>query len=120
MNKSMTLKPRLSEKAYNMSQENNVYVFEVPTNANKLSVAGAIEAQYGVSVTAVNISNTKGKSKLQYRKRGRKTSGKRPDIKKAYVSLKEGDTIVIFPAEDDKEKAKPEASKSKKATRSTK
>lgn len=122
MDKHMTLKPRISEKAYNMSQENHVYVFEVPGEANKLTVSAAVEAQFGVTVTAVNIINQKGKAKQQYRKRGRRTNGTRPDIKKAYVSLKDGDEIAIFPKEEDeKDKtANKQPAKSKKAARSTK
>lgn len=120
MDKSMTLKPRISEKAYNLSQTANVYVFEVPGNANKLTVASAVSAQFDVSVVTVNIVNTKGKVKQQYRKRGRKSIGKKPDTKKAYVLLKEGDSIAIFANEDDKQKEAVQPAKSKKATRSTK
>ncbi len=119
MDKSMTLKPRISEKAYALSQNENVYVIQVPADANRLTVAAAISAQFDVTVTNVNISNVKGKMKRTVRKGGRQSFGKRPDIKKAYITLKEGDSIAVFASEDDKNTEKP-TEKSKKAPRSAK
>lgn len=120
MDKSMTIKPRISEKAYALSQTQNVYVMQVPADANKLTVANAISAQFDVTVTNVNINNAKGKTKRTVRKGGRSSFGKRPDVKKAYVTLKEGDSIAVFATDDDQE-AKPKASeKSKKAPRGAK
>ena len=107
MDKSMTLKPRISEKAYELSQSSNVYVIGVPTDANKLTVKGAIEVQFGVTVTDVNMTNVKGKTKRTVRKGGRQTYGSRPNIKKAYVTLKAGDTIPVFAAEEDEKKSTP-------------
>lgn len=101
MDKSMTLKPRISEKAYELSQIGNVYVIGVPADANKLTVKGAIEAQFGVSVTSVNMTNVKGKTKRTVRKGGRQTYGTRPNMKKAYVTLKDGDSIAVFANEED-------------------
>ena len=106
MSKSMILKPRISEKAYGLSQVNNVYVFQVPNDANKLTVAEAVAAQFEVTVLSVNISNTKGKVKRTYRKGGRPTTGQRSDVKKAYVTLKDGDSIAVFATEDDTKDAK--------------
>ncbi len=115
MSKSLILRPRLSEKAYGMSQENsktaNTYVFEVPKTANKLTVAAAVGVQFGVKVDTVNISVSKGKAKRSFRKRSRPMPGRDKDIKKAYVRLKQGETIAIFPAEETE--AKP-VKKSKK------
>ena len=110
----------MSEKAYNMSQTSGVYVFEVPATANKLTVADAVAKQYDVTVTSVNIVNTDGKSKRTYRKRQGWVTGNKADIKKAYVTLKEGDSISIFPAEEDEDNKAKEPAKSKKATRSVK
>ncbi len=120
MSTTMILRPRVSEKAYQMSQENHVYVFEVPKDSSKQSIAGAIAAQFKVTVTNVNVTNIKGKAKKTYRKRGGRTAGSTNDIKKAYVTLKEGDSIAIFPKEDEKKDVKPVETKSKKATRSSK
>jgi large subunit ribosomal protein L23 len=115
------IKPRVSEKAYNLSQDSAVYVFEVPDTANKHTVAETIEATYDVTVKKVRIANIAGKSKRAYRKRQGWVDGKKSDIKKAYVTLKEGETISIFPKEDEKENDKSkQPTKSKKATRGTK
>ena len=115
MDKSMTLKPRVSEKSYALSQVMNVYVMQVPSDANRLTVANAVSAQFGVNVTKVNITNLKGKSKRTVRKGGKQSFGKRPDVKKAYVTLKKGDTIAIFANEEDKKDNK----KAKRSTRLT-
>lgn len=119
MSMTMTLKPRVSEKAYGQSVASNVYVFQVPSDANKMTVADAVTAQFSVTVTKVNIMVAKGKAKTTYRKRGGRTSGSRPDVKKAYVTLKSGDSIAIFASEEDTKTDKAPA-KSKKAPRGSK
>jgi large subunit ribosomal protein L23 len=106
MSKEMLLKPRISEKAYGVSQTGNVYVFQVPVDANKLTVSQAVTAQFNVAVKDVNILNVKGKVKRTIRRGGRATTGKRSDFKKAYVTLKEGDSIAIFANEEDEKSAK--------------
>lgn len=106
MSKTMILKPKISEKSYESSLSLNRYVFEVPTNANRLTVADAVEAQYNVEVVNVNILNHKGKAKRTIRKGGRAVSGREADSKKAYVTLKEGDSIPIFDNPDDKDSKK--------------
>ncbi len=118
----MTLKPRISEKAYAMSVASNVYVFQVPIDANKVTVAEAVAKQFDVTVTGVNIVVAKGKVKTTYKKRGGRSTGTRVDVKKAYVTLKDGDSIAIFATEDDKKASDaPEVpAKSKKAARGTK
>ncbi len=114
--KDLTLKPRVSEKAYGLSQTNNVYVFNVPMTANKLTVSQAVAEQFGVTVETVNIVVSKGKSVRTIRlgnRRARPGSGKRADTKKAYVTLKSGDKIAIF---DEPEETKPsKATKANKA-----
>ncbi len=107
MSLSMILKPRVSEKAYGLSQKGNTYVFQVPGDANKLTIAAAIAEQFKVTVVGVNITNLKGKTKRTVRKGGRSTTGSRSDIKKAYVSLKDGDSIAIFANEEDDSAVKP-------------
>lgn len=112
----MTIKPRMSEKAFAASKELNTYVFVVPKSANKITVAAAVEAQFGVTVETVNISNTIGKPKRSYRRGGRPLLGKNRDIKKAYVRLKAGDQIPIFAAvEEEEAKAEKTAVTLKKA-----
>jgi large subunit ribosomal protein L23 len=94
----MILKPRMSEKAYGLSTARNTYVFDVPTDANKHSVARAVAAQYGVGVDGVNITNIKGKAKRTVRKGGRAVMGRQNAIRKAYVTLKTGESLPIFAA----------------------
>ncbi|MCA9332464.1 50S ribosomal protein L23 [Candidatus Saccharibacteria bacterium] len=104
MEKTLTLKPRISEKAYGLSESINTYVFQVPVTANKQQVAQAVSAQFNVTVNTVNIANVVGKVKRTYRKGGRPVTGSRPNFKKAYVTLKEGDSITVFASEDDDKK----------------
>lgn len=113
MSKTLLLKPRVSEKAYGQSLTKNTYVFVVPNDANRTEVAAAVEAQFEVSVTDVNILNVKGKAKRTVRKGGRQSAGRDSDFKKAYVTLKEGDSIAVFAAEDN---AKEQESKANERT----
>jgi large subunit ribosomal protein L23 len=83
-----------------LSELNNVYVFEVTGTTNKHSVAKAVAAQFDVTVTKVNMANLKGKTKRTIRRGGRAVAGRQSDVKKAYVTLKEGDSIAIFQAPD--------------------
>ncbi len=82
-------KPVVTEKA-TMASENGAVVFEVAIGSNKPQIKEAVEALFGVKVKAVNTTITKGKAK---RFRGR--LGKRADVKKAYVTLEEGNTIDV-------------------------
>lgn len=106
MEKTIALRPRLSEKAYLLSETRRTYVVEVPASASRDLVAKAVAAQFNVTVEGVNILNVKGKAKRTIRKGGRPTMGKRSDVKKAYVTLKEGDKLPFFadPEEDKKDK----------------
>jgi large subunit ribosomal protein L23 len=104
MSNLIVLRPRLSEKAYGQSQSGNVYVFEVPGDVNKQTVAEAVASQFSVGIKSVNILNTKGKKKRTYmNKRGKFVNGSRVDIKKAYVTLVAGESIPIFAAEEEAE-----------------
>jgi large subunit ribosomal protein L23 len=105
MSKAITLRPRLSEKTYALSEQ-RVYVVEVPSDVNKHTVARAVEAQFDVKVASVNIVNVKGKSKRIISltgKRMKNAEGKRPDIKKAYVTLAEGQSLPFFAAIEEEE-----------------
>ncbi len=85
----MVLTPIITEKS-TIVAENNQIVFEVPLGASKPEIKSAVEQLFNVSITAVNTILTKGKAK---RFRGR--AGRRSDVKKAIVTLKDGDTIDI-------------------------
>lgn len=118
MSKKLLLKPRMSEKAYGMSESSHTYVFEVNRSVNKHMIADAVEAQFEVTVTDVRVTNIKGKVKRTVRKSGRVINGARSDMKKAYVTLKEGDSMPIFAAieeaEEKERQAQERAAKRKK------
>jgi large subunit ribosomal protein L23 len=82
-------KPLITEKT-TMASENGAVVFEVAIDANKPQIKEAVEAVFGVKVKAVNTTITKGKVK-----RFRGQLGTRKDVKKAYVTLEEGNTIDV-------------------------
>ena len=86
---NILVKPLITEKATNLAQLNQ-YVFEIAKGANKIQVAQAIEARYGVKPKKVNILNNEGK----VTRRGR-TVGKTKDWKKAIVTLPQGQTIKV-------------------------
>lgn len=132
-NLETVLKPRMSEKAYGASQLRNTYVFDVTGDTNKHSVARAVSTQYEVTVTSVRVVNLKGKIKRTIRKGGRPTMGRQSDAKKAYVTLKAGDSLPIFAAIEEAEAkdaemaeklaeatAKAEAKESKKVAKKSK
>jgi ribosomal protein L23 len=81
--------PWLSEKAL-IGTENGVYVFQVPADATKTHVAAAIQVIYGVTPRQVRMVNLPAKRKALRTRRG---FGLRAARHKAYVYLKEGDTI---------------------------
>ena len=82
-------RPVITEKA-TMASEANAVVFEVAPDANKPMIKEAVESLFNVKVKAVNTTITKGKVK-----RFRGIMGRRKDVKKAYVTLEEGNTIDV-------------------------
>ena len=82
-------KPLITEKS-TLASESGAVVFEVAISANKPQIKEAVEALFGVKVKAVNTSITKGKEK-----KFRGKPGRRKDVKKAYVTLEEGNTIDV-------------------------
>lgn len=126
MDKHITLKPKLSEKTYAQSLS-RVYAFEVPTDVNKHTVARAVESQFEVKVTEVNITNYKGKAKRTVSKGGRRQAqGREAAFKKAYVTLAEGNSLPFFAAIEEAEEkqadtqAKVEKAVSKSAAKEAK
>ena len=83
------LKPTITEKS-TLLQESGQYTFRIAPKANKGQVKEAIENNFGVTVVAVNITKLHGK-----RKRYGPRAKKRPDVKKAVVTLKAGDRINL-------------------------
>ncbi len=98
----ITLIPRMSEKAYMLSQA-GTYVFTVPITANKAEIIRAVEAEYdGVKVKDVRVVVQSGKMVRAYRgKRQNPGRAQRTDSKKAYVTLREG-SIELFKEEEEK------------------
>ena len=84
------VKPLVTEKATDLMAQNK-YVFVVSEEANKIEIAKAIEALYGVKPLKVNLSNVKGKKVSRGRIRGQ-----RKDWRKAVVTLPAGQTIKIY------------------------
>ncbi len=84
-------RPLVTEKSGQQKETNNQYVFEVRKDANKIEVQQAVERLFKVKVLQVHTLNVLGKEKRVGRK-----YGKRPDWKKAVVTLKEGDRIEFF------------------------
>jgi len=84
--------PIVSEKSYAL-MEDGVYTFKVHPSASKPEIRDAVQSIFGVRVAKVNTLNRPGK-----RKRNRRTFtyGKRPDTKRAIVTLAEGETIDLF------------------------
>lgn len=88
-NFDVLLSPHITEKATLLSEQNKV-VFKIALDASKDEVASAVEAIYNVKVTKVNTIVTKGKTK-----RFKGIKGRRNDMKKAIVTLAEGQSIDI-------------------------
>ena len=84
-------KPLVTEKSTQQKEANRQYAFEVDRSANKIEIQSAVERLFKVKVLEVRTCNVLGKVKRLGRK-----YGKRPDWKKAIVTLKEGDRIEFF------------------------
>jgi large subunit ribosomal protein L23 len=84
-------RPLITEKSTQLRDDRNIIAFEVHRDANKIQVKRAVEAQFKVKVAEVRISNVHGKTRRQGR-----FVGRRPDWKKAYVRLAEGEKPIEF------------------------
>jgi len=89
--RNILIAPIITEKSSGQGAANNPYTLKVSMNANKIEIAKAIEHIFAVKVLAVNTIRMMGKPK-----RLGKYNGKRPDWKKAIVTLREGDRIADF------------------------
>ncbi len=85
------LAPVVSEKSYDLIEKYNTYTFEVDPRCDKEQIKHAIEVVFDVKVLRVNTMNRKGKVK----RTGYKL-GKRKDVKRAVVTLADGDSIDLF------------------------
>ncbi len=93
-NKSILVRPIITEKASVLTDRNNQVVFEVVRKANKHQIRDAIESAYGVEVKKLATMIVPGKLK----RRGM-SIGKRSNWKKAIVTLKDGHSIDFFATE---------------------
>jgi large subunit ribosomal protein L23 len=84
-------RPVVTEKSSHLREEENQYVFEVSTGANKVEIRKAIENLFGGRVAEVRTSIVRGKMR-----RMRRGYGKTPNWKKAVVSLQGDDVIELF------------------------
>jgi large subunit ribosomal protein L23 len=87
---NLLLAPHVSEKAARAGEKHNQFVFRVRLDATKPEIAKAVELMFSVDVEAVQVVNVGGK-----KKRFGASFGRRSDWKKAYVSLKAGQTIDL-------------------------
>lgn len=92
--RDVIIKPVVSEKSYGLI-EDDVYTFVVHPDASKPEIKDAIERIFSVRVLKVNTLRRKGK---RIRSRRKQSFGRRPDQKRAIVTLAEGDSIDVFEA----------------------
>jgi len=84
-------RPLITEKSTEQREEKNIIAFEVHRDANKIEVKKAVEAQFKVKVAEVRVARVHGKVRRQGR-----FAGRRPDWKKAWVRLAEGEKQIEF------------------------
>lgn len=82
---------QLTEKGTMLSESRNQYLLRVSRDANKIEIKKAVQDRFNVSVLAVNTMNFQGKKKLARNRR----VNKRPDWKRAVVTLKPGDRLDV-------------------------
>lgn len=85
------LEPVVSEKSYDLIEKHNTYTFLVDPRSNKTEIKQAVQAVFGVEVTRVNTQNRRGKVKRTGYVRGRRKS-----VRRALVTLAQGDSIDLF------------------------
>ena len=90
--RDVILRPVVSEKSFELLAD-NVYSFVVAPRATKPEIRAAVEALFEVSVVKVNTLRRKGKRR---RNRRNNTWGRRPDTKRAFVTLADGHSIDLF------------------------
>ena len=87
---AVLLAPVVSEKATMAAEQSNAVTFKVMQDATKPEIKAAVELMFKVEVTGVSVVNTKGKVK-----RFGRTIGRRNNVRKAYVTLKEGSELNL-------------------------
>jgi large subunit ribosomal protein L23 len=90
-NRNVIVKPLITEKISDLQEKERKVAFVVAKDANKIEIRRAVEKRFNVKIEKVATSNFGGKIK----KMGR-FSGRRPDFKKAIITLREGSKIEFF------------------------
>ena len=88
---AVVIKPLITEKTTDIKERVGTICFEVAPNANKVEIRKAVEKIYRVKVESVRVANVQGKK----RRLGRYL-GNRPDWRKAFVTLKEGEKSIEY------------------------
>ncbi|MEJ2109151.1 MAG: 50S ribosomal protein L23 [Acidobacteriota bacterium] len=88
---SVLILPVITEKSTFIKETQRTVTFKVRRDANKIEIKAAVEALFKVKVESVRTANFQGKKRRQGR-----YVGQRPDWKKAYVTLKEGEKMIEF------------------------
>ncbi|QQS19630.1 50S ribosomal protein L23 [Candidatus Saccharibacteria bacterium] len=115
------VKPRLSEKAFGLSQLTNTFAVDVPSGLNKHEIADAVEKQFNVSVKRVRVVNRPGKVKRVMNTTGKRSSnrkGVQADLRKAYVTLAAGSHLPFFAAAEEEIAKEAKAAEKAKKTES--
>ena len=89
------IKPIVTEKATQLTEQLNRYTFRVSLNANKYQIKSLVEKLYGVKVVNVNTLVVRGKNKSRWTKSGL-LCGKTTAWKKAFITVGEGETIDFY------------------------
>jgi large subunit ribosomal protein L23 len=89
------IRPLYTEKIAKLQDEENKYAFEVDRKSNKIEIRKEIENRFEVKVKKIQTMTVRGKMRQQMTRAGR-FYGRRPDWKKAVVTLAEGDKIDLF------------------------
>jgi large subunit ribosomal protein L23 len=89
------VKPLYTEKIARLQDDLNKYAFQVARDANKIEIRKAIEKKFEVKVSSVRTMLMPGKIRQQMTRAGR-FHGRRPEWKKAIVTLVEGDKLELF------------------------
>jgi large subunit ribosomal protein L23 len=89
--REIVVRPLLTEKGATLKDSENQYLFQVDRRANKIEIKKAIEEIFGVHITSVRTIRMPGK-----KKRLGRFEGRRPDWKKAVVTVRKGESIELF------------------------
>ena len=92
---NILIRPLYTEKIAKLQDQENKYAFEVDRDSNKIEIRKEIEKRFEVKVTKIQTMVIRGKMRQQMTRAGR-FYGRRPDWKKAIVTLVEGDKIDLF------------------------